>query len=173
MNLQRKTMHKSVVDYINKIKYLYPFRFTDTTVLDCWSLDINWSNRQFFDNSQYIWVDIGDGKWVDYICDIKDFNPWKQYEVVISTSMLEHNKNWKEWLLNMYKLTKKWWMLIWTCANINFPEHWTSRKSPHQSPVTNDYYCNLTPSDILEVLPSAMVSESEDKKDTYFYLIKQ
>ncbi|MFA5817637.1 MAG: hypothetical protein WC865_18705 [Bacteroidales bacterium] len=46
-------MHKAVKTFIQDLSLLYPEFFTGVKVLDCGSLDINGSNRQFFKDSVY------------------------------------------------------------------------------------------------------------------------
>ena len=163
-------MHNNVIEYIKTIKEKFPDKFTLSKVLDVGSLDINGNNSIFFNKCVYIWLDIIQWPNVDIVKDIKDFT-WR-YDTIISTEMLEHNKYWKEWLLNMYNILNEWWLLLVTCANVNRKEHWTTRTTPQDSPATNDYYKNISPSEILEILPNAIVSEDNSKLDTYFYLIK-
>jgi len=84
-------MHKAVKEFIRDLSLLYPEFFTQVKVLDCGSLDINGSNRQFFKDSSYIGIDIVDGRNVDYVTRVHKFNAPGLYDVVISTEMLEHD----------------------------------------------------------------------------------
>lgn len=165
-------MHQEVRDYVNKIKGMYPEKFKNCSVLDVWSLDINWNNKEFFENANYLWLDIIDWENVDILCNIIDYNPWKQFDITISTEMLEHNRDWRESLLKMYRLTKRFWLMIITCAWPNRWEHWTINNSPESSPATNDYYHNISKEDVLWVLPNAIVEERRGKQDLCFYLLK-
>lgn len=173
MTLFRKTMHESVKSYVAKIKERFPERFKNTTVLEVGSQDINGSVREFFENCDYVGIDLFPGKWVDIVVNVNDYAPCSKFDVVISTEALEHDKDWKESLYKMRWLTKRFWLLIVTCANINRKEHWTARTSPENSPWTLDYYGNISKEDVLKVLPSAHVEESADQKDLYFYLLKE
>ena len=123
-------MHNEVREYINKVKAMFPKHFENWFVLDVGSLDINGNNREFFNGSNYTWIDIVRWPNVEYVCSIVDWKTPIKYNVVISTEMLEHNKDWKESLFKMYKLLRKFWLLIVTCAGINRREHWTTKNSP-------------------------------------------
>jgi len=140
--------HVEQKEYITSVAKLFPTFFSNTNVLDVWSLDINGNNRYVFNNCTYTWLDIGHGNNVDIVCPIKNYCPGITYDVIISTEMLEHDKDYMASLIRMYGLLRPWWLLLVTCAGKGRPEHWTTRTSPNSSPYTNDYYKNIELSDI-------------------------
>ncbi len=166
-------MHQRVMDYVESIKAQYPDKFINSNVLEVWSQNINWWIRYLFKDCNYTGIDLCERDWVDIVCDINKYYPNKVFDVVISCEMLEHDKQWKNSLLHMYRLTKKWWLMIITCANINRPEHWTINTTPEDSPATTDYYRNISTQDLIELFNwEWIVSEDENKQDTYFIIHK-
>lgn len=166
-------MHWKVTSYLNAVKKLYPNNFKNVEVLDCWALNINWTNRVVLEDYKYIWLDIVPGKNVDVVCRIKDYNPWKKFKTILSTEMLEHDITRKESLKHMYDLLDDWWLLVVTTAWIWRREHWTYERWHQDSPATNDYYRNLDSQDILWILPNAIIEEDSDRSDIRFYIIKE
>lgn len=140
--------HIEQIDFCNRVKQMFPDYFTNCSVLDVGSMDINGNNRYLFDNYSYIGVDLGEGKNVDIIeplgAHVLDFQ--EQFDVVISTECLEHDKYYPYTLKKMIKWTKG--LMIFTCATTGRQEHGTTRTSANSSPFTNDYYKNLTQRDI-------------------------
>jgi len=137
-------MHKEVKEFCESIKRRFPEYFNGKDVLDCGSLDINGNNRYLFENCNYLGIDICEGKNVDVVVSIDDFNPSRSFDVVISTEMLEHNENWFQSLRNMVYMTKFGGLLIFTAAGTNRPVHGTATHYPQDSPKTPDYYENVT-----------------------------
>jgi SAM-dependent methyltransferase len=145
-------MHQEVKEYCLGIKQKFPGLFKKVDVLDCGSIDINGNNRYLFEASSYLGIDIAEGKNVDIVIPVHLFNPPKQYDVVISTEMLEHDRNYIKSLINMASLTKTGGLLLFTAAGTGRAEHGTSKANPQDSPLTPDYYCNITVSMILHAL---------------------
>lgn len=139
-------MHKQVIRYIEKVKAELPSYFVNVDVLDCGSLDINGNNRRFFENSNYFGIDIVQGKNVDHVTRVHEFNPGKQFDVVISTEMLEHDEFWDLSINRMFELLKPGGLLLITAAGFGRPEHGTTEHHPNDSPMTHNYYRNIHPS---------------------------
>lgn len=175
--------HPEQAIFCKKVKGKYPQLFLNTSVLDIGSLDINGNNRYLFENCSYIGVDVGDGKNVDYVCRGHEFNPGKQYGVVISTECFEHDQHWRDTIQNCISLTKSGGIFMFTCATTGRQEHGTTRTTPQDSPFThslfNDYYMNLTEDDIISIplfLDNWAVMEfstNDHTKDLYFYGVKR
>ena len=130
-------------------------------VLDIGSQDINGNNRFLFFNHNYTGIDVAPGKNIDIVAKGHEFDPGKQYDVVISTEVLEHDMFWEKTLLNMVKLTKPGKLMMMTCASTGRPEHGTLRSEGPEafsSPLTAqiedwmNYYRNLTEEDVRSVL---------------------
>lgn len=140
--------HQRQRDYMLWVKSKYPQFFIGKDVLDVGSMDVNGTNNYLFENCTFTGLDIGPGKNVDVICPIKDYKPGKKYDVIISSEMLEHDKDYAESMISMYNLLKDWWFLLVTCAGKGRAEHWTTKTSPRSSPYTTDYYKNIELTDI-------------------------
>ena len=146
-------MHKAVRIFFEKIKRQLPNYFNGNSVLDCGSLDINGNNRFLFNNCQYLGIDIVDGKNVDCVTRIHEYNPNKLFDTIISSEMLEHDEFYANSLYNMYTLLKSKGLLVFTAAGTNRPEHGTTNHHPGDSPLTHNYYKNITASMIAIALP--------------------
>ena len=84
--------HKDQIDFCTLIKKQHPEHFKGKNVLDVGSLDINGNNRYLFSGCKYTGLDLGEGRNVDIICPVYEYNPDFQYDFIISTEMLEHDK---------------------------------------------------------------------------------
>ncbi|MBK6285792.1 MAG: methyltransferase domain-containing protein [Draconibacterium sp.] len=109
-------MHKEVKRFCQSIKSLHPLYFTQTSVLDCGSLDINGNNRYLFENCIYMGVDIVEGKNVDIVTRVHDLKIDFQFDCVISTEMLEHDEFYAESLKTMFTLTSPGGLILITAA---------------------------------------------------------
>ena len=90
--------HQAQVDYCLFVKNKFPEFFKNTRVVDFGSLDINGSNRQFFDDCEYTGLDIGEGKNVDIVTKAHEYNaPDSSYDVVVSQNMAWA---WAPWALS-------------------------------------------------------------------------
>jgi len=169
--------HPAQVQYCTEVKAKFPIYFRNVDVLDVWSMDINGNNRYLFEDSTYTWIDVWPGNNVDIVCSWHEYSPDKEYDVVISTEMLEHNKYWKETLQNMVRLLEDWGLLLFTCAWEWRAEHGTTRTTPFDAPYTNDYYRNVNEEMLREALNlEELFSEFEVSNkdlDFRFYWIKK
>ncbi len=139
--------HPSQMNFVRELKERFPYFFSGTKVLEIGSLDINGSVRQFFDDCQYIGVDLGEGKGVDIVAKGEELTyDDGLFDVVISCECLEHNPEWVKTFNNMTRMASG--IVIMTCATTGRPEHGTRRTSPSDAPFCGDYYQNLTSKDI-------------------------
>lgn len=137
-------MHRSVLNFIARVKERYPANFINKNVLEVGSLDINGSVRQFFTKCNYTGLDIIQGAGVDVVSPVHKYQPGKLFDTIISTEMLEHDCHWRKSLRQMEKLLKPGGLLLITAAGHGRAEHGTTASSPGSSPATNNYYCNVT-----------------------------
>lgn len=170
-------MHNEIYTFISGVKNAYPEYFYKKDVLEVGSLDINGSIRELFTLCNYIGLDVGEGKGVDVVCPIHKYYKTEEFDVVISTEMLEHDKYWKDSLWSMYANLRPGGILILTCANIMRHEHGTTRTSPADAPFTNDWYRNISIGDFASILPPKFfttysITDARGKTDLYFYGIK-
>jgi ubiquinone/menaquinone biosynthesis C-methylase UbiE len=160
-------------------KSLYPEYFRGTTVIEVGSLNINGTIRDFYENCQYLGVDVGEGKDVDLVCGGHELEfPDESFTVAVSAECFEHNPYWKETFFNMHRVASQF--VIFTCASEGRPEHGTTRTSPQDSPLTLDwsYYQNLSETDFLSNFDlTKMFREwsffyNKSSKDLYFWGLK-
>jgi SAM-dependent methyltransferase len=145
-------MHKEVRRFCQSIKLQHPLHFKKADVLDCGSLDINGNNRYLFDDCNYMGIDIVEGKNVDIVTRVHEFNTTFQFDCVISTEMLEHDEYFADSLNAMFNCTKPGGLLLITAAGHGREEHGTHEMKPQDSPLTRDYYCNISVSMLLQGL---------------------
>ncbi len=137
-------MHQEVRDFVLMLKMQFPEMFVSKRVLECGSYNINGTVRDYFDGCYYRGLDIHDGDGVDYVVSIVEyFNQERtQWDVVICSEALEHDREWKESWLSMVKMLAPGGLMIMTCAGPERAEHGTTAVGPNLSPATNDYYGN-------------------------------
>ena len=176
--------HQQQLYFINHVKSKFPSYFSNKKVLEVGSLNINGSVRPFFENCEYIGIDVDAGKDVDIVCQGEVYNaPNDFFDVTLSCECFEHNPSWKDTFENMIRMTKSNGLVIMTCATTGRAEHGTARTSPADSPLTIgkgwDYYKNLTMEDFTaEFNFPTLFSEYQFQMeisncDLYFYGIKR
>lgn len=170
-------MHREQVMYCKDIKNKFPRLFKRKFVLDVGSLDINGNNQYLFTDCSYTGLDIVNGKNVDVVCPIHEYQNKAQYDVVISTEMLEHDTHWKKSIIKMYDLLLPGGLLLITCATVGRKEHGTINHEPNASPGTPEYYHNIALDEFLTVIGVLYFKKSEARinpisNDLYFYGLK-
>jgi SAM-dependent methyltransferase len=149
-------------------------------IIEIGSYDVNGSIRQFFPNTHYLGVDLTEGPGVNLVCEgNKVSHPNNTYDISLSCECFEHNPNWWDTFMNMYRMTKEGGIVIFTCATTGRPEHGTTRTSPQSSPGTQslnwDYYQNLTQDDFEGLANFDKLFEShfflvnKNSHDLYFF----
>ena len=180
-------MHIQARDFTVFIKQLLTEYFLNKIVLDVGAGDINGNNRFLFENCEYNGNDVIDAPNVTIVSKTKDllFED-KYFDTIISTECFEHDPEYKESFIKIYQMLKPNGLFCFTCASTNRPEHGTRRTSPQDSYGTignlddmNDYYKNLTETDLNEVLNlNALFSSwntyyNAESCDLYFVGIKK
>jgi SAM-dependent methyltransferase len=170
-------MHQEVKEFCLRIKNKYPEYFRGKEVLDCGSLDINGNNRYLFENCNYTGIDIIEGRNVDQVTYVHNFQSiGKKYDVVISTEMLEHDCFFVRSIQSMFNMLKSGGLILITAAGSGKPEHGTFEHNPSDSPLTHNYYKNLSAMDFVRILDMDMFSSFEisyEKTDVRFVGIKR
>lgn len=171
--------------FINAMRIVFTQNFINKKVLEIGSMNVNGTVRIFFEQCQYIGVDLGHGDGVDLICDGAKLRlPDNTFDTVISTECFEHNPNWVETFSNMIRMCKPGGLIMMTCATEGRLEHGTHTERPEDSPLTvhngwGEYYKNLTEQDFLDNIDiRSFFSEHQfyvnnSSHDLYFWGIKQ
>ena len=144
--------HQQQIDFINKVKQLYPEYFTSVRVLDLGSFDINGNNCIFFKDFEYVGVDVAYGSNVNVACNAHEYKDNRLFDIVISTEMLEHDPYYKESLCNACDLLKSKGMLLFTCASKNRKIHGIPNVIVEDNPlgakIHGSYYKNIDEDDV-------------------------
>lgn len=160
-------MHLEQLQFVMRMKAIFPDYFRKKRVIDIGSHDINGNLRWLFPSCDYFGVDIYPGKNVDIVSAGHELN--LTAHTVITCECLEHDQYWKETVLNCLKMASG--MILITCASTGRPEHGTKRTSTWESPATTDYYRNLDITDIwplVKELPYTRFWYNPISKDLYF-----
>lgn len=174
-------MHPEIDRFVESVKKIYPEFFENKYVLEVGSQNINGTVRTHFKNCVYIGTDLGMAPGVDIVHDITK-STFKgnvtEFDVVISSEMLEHCKEWEKALINMYNSLKSGGMFILTCAGPKRQEHGTHNHTPQDSKFTLNHYRNISIEDFKSVLPDTFFNKSElglfrGDADLYFWGIKK
>ena len=123
-------MHSSVMDFLRQIP---KNKIRGKDVLEIGSRDVNGSPRKIicdYKPRTCTGVDIIEGPGVDLIIDASElthhFNG-SNFELVISTEMLEHVEDWRKVVDNMKLMTAPGGLLVVTTRGPGFPNHeWPS-----------------------------------------------
>lgn len=177
-------MHLQQVHFVQHLKNTFPNSFKDSKVLEIGSLNINGSIRVFFENCEYLGVDIGPGPGVDLVIEGQNLDsPSNTYDTVASCECFEHNPYWVTTFANMHRMARINGLVFMTCATTGRPEHGTVGNHEAASPLTIEkgwgYYKNLTEQDFREKFDiDSMFSKYEfvlnaSSCDLYFWGFKK
>ena len=98
-------------------------------IIEVGSYNVNGSLRKLIESwrpSQYIGVDVESGPGVDKICKaedlVKEFGK-ESFDVIISTELLEHVRDWKSAVSNIKQILKQEGIILITTRSYGFPYH--------------------------------------------------
>jgi SAM-dependent methyltransferase len=173
--------HKQQLDFVEALKETFPNSFKNQKVLEIGSLNINGTVRVFFEDCEYLGIDVGDGPGVDLVCKGEELDhPDNTYDTVVSTECFEHTPAWLDIFKNMVRMSKPGGLVFFTCASTGRAEHGTSKSKPEDAPLLNwDYYKNLTEedfvssADINNMFSTHKFFYNSESSDLYFFGIKQ
>jgi SAM-dependent methyltransferase len=176
--------HYQQLKFVELAKQQFPEFFSGKRVIEIGSWDVNGSVRSYFENCEYVGVDIAEGNGVDLVCPGQDVNlPDQTFDVTVSCECFEHNPYWKETFINMCRMLKPASLCLVSCATTGRREHGTARTTPGDSLTVqfakSDYYCNLTDSDFKRNLQLDEIFVKHEffynpySKDLYFVGIKR
>lgn len=119
--------HRSVLAFV--MTRISEADISGKKVLEVGSLDVNGSPRgivELLAPASYVGVDIRPGPKVDQICDasalVTAFGV-EIFDVVISTEMLEHAKDWRSAISSMKRVLAPGGLLLITTRSPGFPRH--------------------------------------------------
>jgi SAM-dependent methyltransferase len=179
-------MHPEAKEFTLFAKRILPEYFMNKNVLDVGAGDINGNNRFLFENCKYEGNDVTAANNVTIVSKTKDL-PFEdcKFDTIISTECFEHDPEYTESFLKIYKMLKPGGLFCFTCASTGRGEHGTRRCWPQSSYGTivnledmSDYYKNLTEHDLNHVLNLNLLFSTWDTyyhksaKDLYFVGIK-
>lgn len=187
--------HKEQNDFVYKIKNQFPNSFKNVKVLGIGTFNVVGTEDGYFDECDYQGLDLLPGDGVDIVCPAQEYNaPSNTFDTIISCECFEHNPYYKETMVNAYRMLKPGGLMLLTMATTGRPEHGTARleelsklKFPNWKTMPNvkkenwdnDYYKNLTQSDIMDIMDIETLFSSykfEINKphcDLYFWGIKK
>jgi len=120
-------MHQSVLDFLGRT--LTPEEISGKSVLEVGSYDVNGTPRSIVEPmcpASYIGVDSQPGPGVDRVVNVDNLDVrfgTRRFDVVISTEMLEHVKDWRTAVFQMKSVTKSGGLLVVTTRSPGFPYH--------------------------------------------------
>jgi len=187
--------HKEQWIFCNKIKEKFPESFCNVKVLDIGSFDVNGNEKFLFENCEFYGLDLMEGLGVDIVCPAQDYDaPDESYNTIISCECWEHNPFYKESIKNAVRMLKKGGLFLFTCATTGRAVHgiksleneskqkynnWKTMPNVIRHEWDNEYYKNLTESDIRECIDIDKIFSQysfeveETHHDLYFWGIKK
>lgn len=143
------------------IRNLRPEEVAGRDVIEVGACEVLGSLRPFVESWRprlYVGVDIVPGDGVDVLCDAEDLlNRFgaERFDVVISTEMIEHTKNWRKVVSNMKHLCRPGGILLVTTRSRGFHYH----AYPHD-------YWRYEPEDIRNIFADFTIERVEtDPRD--------
>lgn len=123
-------MHDSVMKFGRD--HLTSEMVTGKTVLEVGSLNVNGSIRTHVEGlkpASYLGIDLQSGPGVDVIVDFcaltseQAMSMFGQFDLIVSTEMLEHAEYWRSAITNMKALLKPGGRILLTTRSFGFPRH--------------------------------------------------
>jgi SAM-dependent methyltransferase len=119
--------HPSCIEFVRA--QLSPAEITGAEVLEVGSRDVNGSVRPLVERgrpARYVGVDIEAGRGVDEICDVSELVSRfgaGQFDVVVSTELLEHVRDWRLAVSQMKEVLRVGGTLLLTTRSKGFGVH--------------------------------------------------
>ena len=85
--------------FIDDFQNFFPGALSNKKILDVGSKNVNGTAREYFNNCEYVGVDIEEGDGVDIVGHLVDVSvPEDFFDIVICFNTIEHDKRWRETL---------------------------------------------------------------------------
>jgi len=139
-------MHDTVRHWLRSLFHEHPALFHGKRVLECGSLIMHESPRALFAACDYTGLDATAGPGVDVVGLAHKYQPPEPFDVVLCTSMLEHDPHWRQSVAHMIDMLRPGGALLLTFPTPGYPEH------EIQCAPGGGYYRNLEPGDVLALL---------------------
>jgi len=171
----------------DELKRKFPQYFRNVKVLDIGSADINGVNRSWFENCAYFGLDIKPYKNVDIVSIAHEYDaPDESFDVVCSTSELEHDMYWDKTLNKMVKLLKPKGFM-WFAGGYKRGVHGTKQYNPSDSLTSeldnewSDYYGGVSVEMVRSVLDLESIfsdyeigyTQGNNESDIHFWGVKK
>jgi SAM-dependent methyltransferase len=120
-------MHRSVKEYVKE--FLQENDCKGTSILEVGSRNVNGSVREFIElmkPKEYIGIDMLPGRGVDVVGLAENLTTIfgkDRFDIVISTEMLEHCKEWKKSLIEIFFVCKPGGLILLTARAPGFKVH--------------------------------------------------
>jgi SAM-dependent methyltransferase len=117
-------MHKGDEIWWEYCRDKYPKSFTNCSVIEIGSYDINGTVRKYFTNCpDYIGIDWREGPSVDIVVLAHEMRFDRQFDTIISSNTLEHDPYWNASLRVMCEYLKPGGMLLMSWGGPNSAKH--------------------------------------------------
>ena len=161
--------------------------FSNKSVLDVGSGDINGNNRFLFENCTYEGNDVFQAPNVTVVSKTSALHfDDNAFDTIVSTECFEHDPEYAASFQKIVRMLRPGGLFCFTCASTGRPEHGTRRTSPVDSWGTigdingwQDYYKNLEFSDLNNAIPVQDIFShyaayyNASSYDLYFWGIKK
>lgn len=139
-------MHAAALQYATEMVAVLNLNTPQANVLDLGGRDVNGTTRHLFPDAARYWsVDIVAGRGVDLVADASTVDLAMEFDVVITTELLEHTPKVAEIIANAYRHLRPGGVFVATMAGPGRAPH--SAAGKHRIP-PGEHYENIDPADL-------------------------
>ena len=161
-------MNLETLVFVEKVKELYPNKFSGTSVLEIGSLDVNGSVRYrkgLFEGCDYLGIDLLEGKCVDLVVDYTKFQAPKKYDMILYLDAVEHDRFREKSFAKMWQDLKDDGIVIMAGSGPNCLPHFISYSC-------DNFYSNITVDWMRDVADRSALNveliEENDRQDQIY-----
>lgn len=138
-------MHEAVMAYVGRYRTSMPI-----SVLDIGGRDLNGSTRGLFPNADpYVVLDYRADHGTNIVADATNWEPDRQYDLVLCTEVFEHAEEWRKIVRTIYRALRPGGLAVMTCAGPGRPPH-SAIEATGITP--GEYYGNVSAEDLRDCL---------------------